>query len=414
VPRRKKATPAPKRATKRATKTATPKRPREGSKADIAAQVEVLARARDHFESSKRFKGQLIVMDELDQTVPGYVSTGSLALDWIAGNNGGVPQSRVIDFSGDEGTGKSTAGDHLIAEFQRIGGHGVLWDVENARDHRYQKRVGVVRSRAAQLLSDTMEDGFEAMIELVSWANTHDPGRPGIIVWDTPAGTPTRAEADPDKTDERMGPAKIIRSHLRKLNQHLLAGRWVLCVINQTYMGTRPSGQAYKAVYGGGGIPFYSSVRYALSHPSPQWMGSDKEKGFPPIGQTVWVKNTKNRVGMPFRSRQIYIEFGIGIDNTWSVFQLLLESGAIRDKGSWYAFDADYCPDVAAIHPRSWQNKHWGLRDVITAHPEIWPRLIEMYLAAERQLEGRLGAVQAPYAPVHDADKDVENDAGSE
>ena len=228
-----------------------------------------------------------MIMGELDSTVPDYVSTQSLALDWIVGN-GGLPLSRIVDVTSDEGCGKSTFGDHVMAELQRRGGHAYLWDTENARDARYQKKIGVARVRAGQIDAHTLEDGFETMIDLVAWHNANDPGRPGVIVWDTPAGTPTRAESDAEKKDEQFGPAKLIRSNLRKLNQHLQQGHWLLFVCNQTYMGRTASGLACKVAYGGGGIPYYSSIRLTLSHPSKFWRGAaDKEMGLPPIGQTV-------------------------------------------------------------------------------------------------------------------------------
>lgn len=373
-------------ATKKATKTATKKRSSSGTKATRATQLQVLAAAREHFGKSKQFKNQLITMDELDNTVPGYVSTQSLALDWITGNLG-FPMSRVVDVSGDEGTGKSTLGDHAMAEVQRLDGHSYLWDPENARDNRYQEKIGIVRARAGQILSQTMEDGFELIYELLAWHLEHDPLRPGIILWDTPAGTPTRAEADPNKTDERMGPAKLIRGWLRKINQRLMKTRWIWMIINQTYRGQNISGQTYKAVYGGGGVPFYSSCRLQLSHPSRFWRsGTDKDNGMPPIGQTVWVKNIKNRCAMPWKSRQICIEFGHGIDNAWTVFDTLRGAGCIVSppKSGWCSFDPDYNADLAARQPKSWQTGYLGLKDFCQQDPELWPMLVDVF----KEIEG--------------------------
>jgi recombination protein RecA len=368
-----------KKATKAATRKATPKRKSKTSPAKRASQLEVMTRARAHFGSSKQFGEQLIVMDELDNTVPGFVSTQSLALDYICGN-GGVPQSRIVDATGDEGVGKSTFGDHLMAEVQRIGGHSYLWDTENARDVHYQKRIGIVRRKSGQITSPTMEDGFELMIQLIAWHNEHDQGRPGIIVWDTPAGTPTRAEANPDLKDEMMGPAKLIRSYLRKLNQELMRSRWILCVINQTYLGRSQSGQAFKAAYGGGGIPYYSSVRLSFSHPSKQWASaSAKEMKLPPVGQLVWVNCVKNRVSMPHRSRQIYIEFGHGIDNTYEVFNELHGAGCIALSGSWYSFDADGWPELAERWPKSWQGGWHALAALCKEDHELWVALLKAY-----------------------------------
>lgn len=362
--------------TKKATKPATVKR-KKTFKEKAVSQLEVLAKAREYFQ--KKFPDQIIIMDEIDNTVPGYVSTQSLALDWIIGNQG-APQSRVVDASGDEGVGKSTFGDHLMAEVQRIGGHAWIWDTENARDDRYQKRIGIIRKQAGQILSHTLEDGFDIMLELLAWHIQHDSDRPGIILWDTPAGTPTRAEADPSKKDERFGPAKLIRSYLRKLNQLLLQTKWILCVINQTYLGQNYSGQTFKAVYGGGGIPFYSSVRLTFSHVSKFWRTTtDKELGLPPVGQTVWVNCVKNKVSPPHRSKQICIIYGEGIDNCWELWNVLSGAGVIKHSGGWFGFDSDGWPELYEKYPKKFQGGFMMLRQMIAENPELWTDLLRVY-----------------------------------
>jgi recombination protein RecA len=391
---------ATKKATVKATVAASPPRKKEGHPEKRATQLQVLLQARDHmrekFKPGKdgESKGNIFIMDELDNTVPGYISTGSLAIDWITGGRG-VPQSRIVDASGDQGVGKSTFGDHLMAEVQRIGGHSWLWDTENARDDAYQQRLGVSRKKAGQIDCHTMEDGFEFMMELVTWHNANDPGRPGIIVWDTPAGTPTRAEVDPEQKAERFGPAKLIRGWVRKLNQQLQQGHWILVVINQTYMGTLPSGQTYKAVYGGGGIPFYSSVRLTFSHPSKVWRSTvEKEAGVPPVGQTVWIKCDKNRVGSPHRSRQAFIRYGAGYDNVWDVFNVLSGCGCLSHppKSSWYSFDADGWPELATKYPEvKFQGQHFGLIEVLHKTGEdgklLYPDLFADMLRAYQQID---------------------------
>lgn len=378
-----KATKTAKPATKKATKAATPKRVGSSGEAKVkaATQLETLLLARDHMRTigKGKFKDATIVMDEIDNTVPGYISTQSLALNWIVGN-GGVPMTRIMDVTGEEGTGKSTIGDHLMAEVQRRGGHAWLWDTENARDNRYQEKIGIARKRAGQIDIDNLEDGFEYMIELLGWHVQNDQKRPGILLWDTPAGTPTRAELDPEKKGERFGPAKIIRAHLRTLNQLLHRSNWIFVIINQTYMGQRPNGDTYRAAYGGGGIPFYASTRLEITHPSKQWRSkAEKEMGLPPIGQTVWVKAIKNRVGSPHRARQIFIKYGQGIDNSWDLFHHLCGAGLIVTSGSWYTFDRAYDAALAAKYPFKWQGGEWGLEAKMVEHPELFADLVTAY-----------------------------------
>lgn len=277
-------------------------------------------------------------------------------------------------------THNSTIGDHVMAEFQRRGFHAHLWDTENARDTAYQKKVGIVRSKAGQIDADTMEEGFDVMTELIAWHVANDPDRPGVIVWDTPAGTPTAAEIDDDKTNERYGPAKIIKQKLRRLNVVLRKSNWLLLIVNQLYNGQSPSGQAFKVAYGGSGIPYFASVRLTVAHGGKFWRTqSDKELNQPPLGQTVYVRCVKNRVAPPHRSRQIAIEYGVGISNVWDVFNTMEGAGAIKQAGGWYSFDPAYDPELAAMVDRKFQGGYLGLGSLVAAHPEkeqLWKRLL--------------------------------------
>jgi len=378
---------AAKRTTKKATKNATPKRKASTPKKQQATQLQVMAEANEFL--GKRHKGMVVKMDSLDNTVPGYVSSQSLALDWIIGN-GGFPMSRIWDITGDEGVGKSTVGDHLMAEIQRVGGHCYLWDTENARDDRYQENIGIIRKRASQILAHTMEDGFAVMLDIVSWYTANDPGRPGFILWDTPAGTPTKDEVDPEKKASPFGPAKLIREQLRLLNQQLQQGKWIFGVVNQTYMGKTARNQAVQVAYGGGGIPYYSSVRLQCSHPKRFWRtASDKEIGFPPLGQTVWVRCVKNRVGMPWRSKQICIQFGQGISNVWEVFQELVKVGAIKNNKGHCSFDPDYDQTLYDMYPKSFQASvgeggHLKFEALVMQIEGMWERLLEVYHEIDR------------------------------
>ena len=245
------------------------------------------------------------------------------------------------------------------------------------------------RKRAQQITSHTMEDGFDLMLAVLDWYIINDPERLGIILWDTPAGTPTRAEVDPTKTAERFGPAKIIRGYLRILNQKLMLTRWILFVVNQTYHGQMQSGQTYKAVFGGGGIPFYSSclLDIGFTKPGRVWAPGAKERGLPPIGQVVYVKSTKNRCEAPYRNRTLFIEYGRGVDNAWTVYELLKDAGAIMvpPKQAWAHFDPDFSAELAKKQPKKWQTGYQGLKAFVAEDPTLWPLLIEAY----KDVEGR-------------------------
>jgi recombination protein RecA len=349
---------------------------KSGKKKVTASQLDVMLEARE-FLQKKHGEATVIGMDAVDSTIPGYVSTQSLALDALIGN-GGLPQSRLIEIAGPEGAGKSTLADHIIAEIQARGGQAYLWDTENARDNRYVDRVGIVRKKASKIEADTMEQGFEVMIDTLEWYLGHYPAIEGVIVWDTVAGVPTEAELDPDATNEAFGPAKLIKGNLRKLIQTLKKTRWILVAVNQEYTATR-NRQSYRVSYGGGGIPYFSSIRLSVWPGEKIFINSTaKANGIPPIGQVVSVRSVKNKVFPPLRIVKAAIMYGEGIDNTWTLFDTLKGAGMITTAGGWHNLD---WPEVAELDPRppKFQGGFLGLKALCTQNEKLWDVLLAAY-----------------------------------
>ncbi len=92
----------------------------------------------------KRFgKGAIMKLGEsAAMTQVETISSGSLSLDLALGV-GGVPRGRITEIFGPESSGKTTLGQHIIAEAQKRGGIAAYIDVEHALDPNYASRCGV-------------------------------------------------------------------------------------------------------------------------------------------------------------------------------------------------------------------------------------------------------------------------------
>lgn len=359
----------------KATKKATPKRKGAAKKVPQkrATQLQVMTEAREYLRK-RHGAGAIRMMDEVDSTIPGYVSTQSLQLDRLLGN-GGLPQSRMVEIYGPEGIGKSTIADHLIAQVQAKDGLAYLWDTENARDHRYLDQVGIVRKKALRVEADTVEQGYRIAQDTIDWHVSNHPDRLGIWVWDTVAGTPTEAELNPEKNAEQFGPAKMIRSMCRRLTQSLKKSRWLFVVVNQTYVTTKGHFSVIKT-YGGEGIPYFASVRIECGYKSPQWRSDTaRQNGESPIGQTIVVKITKNKAHPPLKSGKIYVRYGEGLCNVWTVFDTLKGAGMIEQGGGWYRLA---WPDVQDKFPK-WQGGYDGLWSLCRQDAQLWQVLLDGY-----------------------------------
>jgi len=113
-------------------------------------------------------KGSIMKLGEIPARVPGdVISTGSLCLDLALGI-GGIPRGRGTEIFGSESSGKTTLGQHIIAEAQKAGGITAYIDVEHALDPAYAANCGV---RVDDLLisqPDTGEEALEITETLVS------------------------------------------------------------------------------------------------------------------------------------------------------------------------------------------------------------------------------------------------------
>lgn len=92
-----------------------------------------------------------------------WMDWGNIAFRRVTGND--FPLGRMVEFTGDENVGKSTAADQMLAHVQtHSGGLGVLADVERARDRNYMTDLGIqpsgliwVQARTAEAIFDEIE-----------------------------------------------------------------------------------------------------------------------------------------------------------------------------------------------------------------------------------------------------------------
>src|SRR3990170_3589760 len=94
------------------------------------------------------------------------IPSGSLSLDLALGI-GGIPRGRITEIFGPESSGKTTLGQHVIAEAQKRGGIAAYIDVEHALDPTYASSCGVKVEDLLISQPDTGEQALEIVEALV-------------------------------------------------------------------------------------------------------------------------------------------------------------------------------------------------------------------------------------------------------
>ncbi len=270
-------------------------------------------------------KGSIMRMGEEAAVPVSVVPTGSLSLDLALGV-GGVPRGRIIEIYGNEGSGKTTLAQHVVAEAQQGGGSAAFVDAEHAFDPSYAAKCGV---RIDDLLVSQPDNGEQALeiAEMLVRSNAVD-----VIVVDSVAALVPKAEIEGEMGDAHMGlQARLMSQALRKLTAAINRSRTVVIFINQVREKIGIVFGNPETTPGGRALRFYSSVRIDVRRIDYVKNGQEQ------VGIRVRAKVVKNKVAPPFQTCEFDILFDEGISKLGDLIDLSTEYGIVRKAGAHYS-----------------------------------------------------------------------------
>jgi len=331
----------------------------------------------NEYQESIKKKGVVEVLtltdDDCLANVKQHISTQSLGLDNLL-NGSGIPTGRVTEIYGQYHIGKSTLMDHLFASVQKMGGVGVLFDVEAARDIRYTESIGV-NTKELQLVEFAknelhIENVMDRLYETIEWWHKNAPDVPVVIGWDALGGTATKDELSKDQSEhiQPAGAAKAMRSAARKIPTKLGNTQVAVVIANHEYESFGKGGfggGTKKETYGGAAVRHLASIRLKLFP-----MGWVK-RGDVIVGRRVGASLEKNRLGNPFGKTEVALISGVGIDNVWTLYEELKEAKIIVAKGTWSAINLD----GEVIKFQGWN----GLVKQCAEDKTLFDRLVSVY-----------------------------------
>ena len=276
----------------------------------------------------KRFgKGAVMKLGETVGISPVQaIPSGSLALDLALGV-GGIPRGRITEIFGPEASGKTTLGQHVIAEAQKLGGMAAYIDAEHALDPPYASNCGVKIDELLISQPDTGEEALEITEALVR-SSAID-----VIVIDSVAALVPRAEIEGEMGDAHVGlQARLMSQALRKLAAAIGRSGTAVIFINQLREKVGIVFGNPEVTPGGRALKFYSSVRIDLRR-----VDTVKE-GNQIIGSHVRAKVVKNKVAPPFRSAEFDIMFDHGISREGNFIDLGVELGLVKKAGAFFSY----------------------------------------------------------------------------
>jgi len=280
----------------------------------------------DHIE--KRFgKGSVMKLGETAIMSPvEAIPSGSLALDLALGV-GGLPRGRITEIFGPEASGKTTLGQHIIAEAQKLGGTVAYVDVEHALDPAYAAKCGVNVDDLLISQPDTGEQALEITEALVR------SGAIDVIVIDSVAALVPRAEIEGEMGDAHVGlQARLMSQALRKLAAAISKSGTAVIFINQLREKVGIIFGNPEVTPGGRALKFYSSIRIDLRRVDTIKQGTEA------IGCHIRARVVKNKVAPPFRSGEFDIMFDHGISKEGNLIDLGVTLELVKKTGAFFSY----------------------------------------------------------------------------
>lgn len=306
----------------------------------------------------------------------GYVSTGSFNVDMLIGGTKtldgkgvicpGFPRRRITEVYGAESSGKTTLLISAMVQAQKIGGKALLIDFEHSLDLSYAQKIGLSLDEDKMLVyqPDNMEAGFNAMY--IGIMAGYD-----IIGVDSVAAMVPKAELEKGFEDAaKIGAvaAKFSRElpkFVSWLNKYptLPGGDKDKKVRDPNHQGSalvfvnQVRALISTGGYGGGGgdqentsggkaLKFFAYERLRLAKIKAEVIErvdpmSGKKKRYP-YGNVTDVKVVKSKIdAKQGHSTQIFIRYGTGIDDYFSIIETGVAQRIVRKDGAFYTVGND-------------------------------------------------------------------------
>lgn len=280
--------------------------------------------------------------NEIDEKDIISYSTGSKLLDLAisSGERAGLPEGRLIELFGPQSSGKTTISLLAIAERQKIENAKaeadpsyekkmcVFLDAEFALDLELARQYGVDTDELLIIRPDEAEDGMDI---LDSYIRT---GGVGLAVVDSVSAlVPAIVEQSSYQQKHMAVLARFMSQVSTRMSGVAWKNRTTIIFINQVREAVgkwSPTGSAPEITPGGHALKFHSSLRIRVRR--GETIGPREN----PEGHVMVVQIVKNKIDKPFRTADVKLIYGLGIDVVEELGEAAIAMGVVHQGGAWF------------------------------------------------------------------------------
>lgn len=280
------------------------------------------------------------------------LSTGSIVINHLIGGKlnahgvppcPGVPRGKILNLYGPEGSGKTTIALQTAAETIKAGGTVCYIDWEHEIVPEYAMALGVPIGDPDKFMlmqPDTLDDG----VAIIWTMATH--GVTLIVLDSVGAGVPQAYFEKSIKETAAQGRvgmnAAVWSAFLPKLKARISKTNTAIIGISQMRDSINTMGYGDNfTVQGGKAWKYYSALRMRLkkvgTEKASEYSALSNKTDNRVVGAKIRAKLDKCKVSpQQGNEEDLYIRWGLGVDDLRSLIEIGLAHNIIRKKGAWY------------------------------------------------------------------------------
>ena len=253
---------------------------------------------------------------------------------------GGIPKGKLIEFYGEEHSGKKTSSLDIVANYQHMdGAKGILYaDLENTLDTVWATKLGVDLDDDNFYIFNPTNQGAETIFEkILAMIETDEIG---LIIIDSLGVMVSNQALEKSVEEKTYGGISMALTNFSK-KAEMLCHKHDCTVIGINQMRADMNSQ-----YGGttttGGLAWKHNVAVRLEFRMGKYFdekGNDlSRQSENPVGNYVLVSMKKNKTCPPTRRTGFYtLKYASGRDYLGDLIEVALKYGIIDRAGAWFS-----------------------------------------------------------------------------